>query len=48
MEYNFKEDLKSIREILGLTQSQIAEKIVVESVTISRNGDGKHTPSDNC
>lgn len=29
MEYNFKEDLKSIREILGLTQSQIAEKLVL-------------------
>ena len=36
MEYNFKEDLKSIREILGLTQSQIAEKIGVEQITISR------------
>lgn len=34
MEYNFKEDLKSIREILGLTQSQIAEKIGVEQITI--------------
>lgn len=46
MEYNFKEDLKSIREILGLTQSQIAEKIGVEQITISRNEMGKTTPSD--
>ena len=46
MEYNFKEDLKSIREILGLTQSQIAEKISVEQITISRNEMGKTTPSD--
>ena len=46
MEYNFKEDLKSIREILGLTQSQIAEKIGVEQSTISRNEMGKTTPSD--
>ena len=46
MEYNFKEDLKSIRVILGLTQSQIAEKIGVEQITISRNEMGKTTPSD--
>ena len=46
MEYNFKEDLKSIREILGLTQSQIAEKIGVEQITISRNEMGKTTSSD--
>ena len=38
--------MKSIREILGLTQSQIAEKISVEQITISRNEMGKTTPSD--
>ena len=27
MEYNFSEDLKSIREILGFSQSELAEKI---------------------
>ena len=48
MEYNFKEDLKSIREILGLTQSQIAEKIGVEQITISRNEMGKTTHLINC
>ena len=37
MEYNFSEDLKSIREILGFSQSELAEKIGVEQVTISRN-----------
>lgn len=26
MEYNFSEDLKSIREILGFSQSELAEK----------------------
>lgn len=36
MEYNFSEDLKSIREILGFSQSELAEKIGVEQVTISR------------
>ena len=29
MEYNFSEDLKSIREILGFSQGELAEKIGV-------------------
>ena len=37
MNYNFSEDMRSIREILGLTQSELAEQIGVEQVTISRN-----------
>lgn len=41
MNYNFSEDLKSIREILGLSQSELAEQIGVEQVTISRNELGK-------
>lgn len=41
MNYNFSEDLKSIREILGLSQSELAEKMGVEQVTISRNELGK-------
>ena len=41
MNYNFSEDLKSIREILGLSQSELAERIGVEQVTISRNELGK-------
>lgn len=45
MNYNFPEDLKSIREILGLSQSELAEKIGVEQVTISRNEVGKTEPS---
>ena len=45
MNYSFSEDLKSIREILGLTQSELAEKIGVEQVTISRNESGKTEPS---
>lgn len=45
MNYNFSEDLKSIREILGLTQSELAEQIGVEQVTISRNELGKTSPS---
>jgi len=41
MNYNFSKDLKSIREILGLSQSELAEQIGVEQVTISRNETGK-------
>jgi len=41
MNYNFSKDLKSIREILGLSQSELAEQIGVEQVTISRNESGK-------
>lgn len=37
MDYNFADDLKVIREILGYTQSEIAEQLGVEQVTISRN-----------
>ena len=37
MEYNFSKDLKSIREILGVSQSEFADQIGVEQVTISRN-----------
>lgn len=45
MKYNFSEDLKSIREILGLSQSELAEQIGVEQVTISRNELEKTEPS---
>lgn len=45
MKYNFSEDLKSIREILGLSQSEFAEQLGVEQVTISRNEIGKTEPS---
>lgn len=41
MDYNFSEDLKSIREILDLSQSELADQIGVEQVTISRNELGK-------
>lgn len=45
MKYNFSEDLKSIREILDISQSDLAEKIGVEQVTISRNELKKTEPS---
>ena len=45
MDYNFIEDLKAIREILGLTQSELATQLGVEQVTISRNELGKTKPS---
>ena len=45
MEYNFAEDILVIREILGLTQSEFANLLNVEQVTISRNELGKTSPS---
>ena len=45
MEYNLRQDLKSVREILGLTQSELARELGVEQVTISRNESGRTTPS---
>lgn len=41
MNYKFSEDLKSIREILGLSQSEFADELGVERVTVSRNELGK-------
>lgn len=46
MDYNFADDLKAIREILGYTQFEIAEQIGVEQVTISRNELRKVKPSN--
>lgn len=45
MDYNFKQDLKAIREILGLTQMELAEQLGVEQKTISRNEIGKNEPT---
>ena len=45
MEYNFSQDLKAIREILELTQMELAEQLGVEQKTISRNEIGKSEPS---
>ncbi len=45
MIYNFAQDLRSLREIMGLTQSEIADKLGVEQVTISRTELGKTEPS---
>lgn len=43
---NFAKDLRAIREILGLSQAELAAQLGVEQVTISRNELGKTTPSD--
>ena len=45
MEYNFREDLKAIRAILDLTQTELAEQLNVEQKTISRNELGNNEPS---
>ncbi len=47
MDYNFGQDLISIREILGLTQIELASLIGVEQVTISRSELGKTKPTRN-
>ena len=46
MNYKFSEDLKAIREILGITQGELAEKLGVQQITISRNENGKTEPSE--
>lgn len=45
MEYNFSKDLLSIREILGLSQAELAAKLNVQQVTISRSEKGETRPS---
>ena len=45
MDYNFSDDLKAIREILGITQAELAEQLGVQQVTISRNELGKTASS---
>ncbi|MBQ4275558.1 MAG: DUF3990 domain-containing protein [Lachnospiraceae bacterium] len=47
MEYNFSQDLKIIREILGLTQDELASRIDTQRVTISRNELEKTAPTFN-
>lgn len=47
MDYNFGQDLRFIREILGLTQTELARQIGVEQVTISRNELEKSNPTRN-
>ena len=46
VDYNFAKDLRAVREILGLSQAELAAQLGVEQVTISRNELGKTTPSD--
>ena len=45
MEYSFSSDLKSIREILNLTQSGLASEIGTEQATISRHESRQAMPS---
>ena len=47
MNYNFPDDLKAIREILGITQTDLAEQLGVQQVTISRNEQGRSETSEN-
>ena len=46
MDYHFAEDVKAIREILGVTQAGLAEGIGTQQVTLSRSETGRTKPSD--
>ena len=46
MDYNIAEDLKIIREILELTQAEIAKEVGVKKLTILRIENGENKPSD--
>jgi len=46
MDYNFSDDLKAIREIPGITQTELAKRIGVQQVTLSRNELGKTEASE--
>ena len=46
MNYNISDDLKAIREILGITQTELAKRIGVQQVTLSRNELGKTVASE--
>ena len=46
MDYRFSDDLKAIREILGITQEELASRLSVQQATLSRNEQGKTSPSD--
>lgn len=45
MDYLFSDDVKTVREILGLTQTDLASKLGVEQTTIARNETKKTNPS---
>lgn len=45
MDFNFSQDLKAIREILEITQAELAAQLGVEQVTISRNERKRNEPS---
>ena len=44
-DYNFQKDLRAIRNILDITQSELAAQIEVEQITISRSESGITKPS---
>lgn len=47
MEYFLSDDMKTVREILGLTQADLAARLGVEQTTISRSETEKTSPSPN-
>ncbi len=46
MNYSFSDDLTAIREILDITQTELAKRIGIQQVTVSRNELGKTAASE--
>ncbi len=46
MDFDFREDLKAIRDLLEISQSEMAKNIGVQQVTLSRNEKGDTKPSN--
>ncbi len=46
MDYHFAEDVKAIREMLGMTQAGFAAGVGAQQVTLSRSETGKTKPSE--
>ncbi len=46
MLYNFSEDLKSIRDILGISQGELAAELGVQQITLSRSENRQTSPNE--
>ena len=46
MKYNFSKDLKSIRDILNMSQEDLAKELGVQQITLSRNENETTDPSE--
>ena len=46
MDYNFSEDLKTIRDIIGISQDKLALELGVQQATLSRSENSHTAPSE--